>query len=70
MEYAAVHPKKTPLDLHLDWKKFVMLNIKAQPSRIFVTDQEGGAVDEDAEEEAGEEGGFKWHCKRGLAANI
>ena len=58
MEYAAVHPKKTPLDLHLDWKKFVMLNIKAQPSSIFVTDQEGAGADEDDEEEKGEEGGF------------
>lgn len=38
MEYAPVHPKQTPLNLHLDWKKFVMLNIKALPSKIFVPD--------------------------------
>ena len=41
MEYDPVHPKKTPLNLHsssIDWKKFVMLNIKAKPSSIFVQD--------------------------------
>ena len=77
LEYAPVHPKQTPLNLHLDWKKFVMLNIKAKPSRIFVPDAvgaEGGDADADAEaeaEEGGEDaGGFQWHCKAGLAVNI
>lgn len=67
LEYAAVHPKQTPLNLDLDWKRFVMLNIKAQPSKLFVPQAEGAA-------EEGEEGdggdGFNWHCKSGLAANI
>ena len=74
MEYAPVHPKQTPLNLHLDWKKFVMLNIKARPSRIFVPDGAGGGEGEEGEEgnEGGaeDEGGFQWHCKNGLAANI
>lgn len=59
LEYANVHPKQTPLNLHLDWKKFVMLNIKAKPSTIFV--QDGGAAgdDEGADEDAAaDEGGF------------
>ena len=69
MEYAAVHPKQTPLNLHLDWKKFVMLNIKVKPSTIFVPEKEGG--EDDNKSAAGdEEGGFDWHCKSGLAANI
>ena len=68
LEYAAVHPKKTPLDLHLDWKRFVMLNIKAKPSKIFVPQQEGAGEEEEGAE--GGEGGFEWHCKSGLAANI
>lgn len=72
MEYAPVHPKQTPLNLHLDWKKFVMLNIKALPSKIFVP--ESADVGEEGEGEGGEgegdEGGFQWHCKNGLAGNI
>ena len=73
LEYASVHPKQTPLNLHLDWKKFVMLNIKAKPSKIFVPEQEGGeGAEGEGEGEEGNEdaGGFQWHCKSGLAANI
>ena len=72
MEYAPVHPKQTPLNLHLDWKKFVMLNIKALPSKIFVPESAGGDDDGEGEQEegAGDDGGFQWHCKNGLAANI
>ena len=69
LDYAPVHPKQTPLNLDLDWKRFVMLNIKAKPSKIFVPSNEGAG--EDGEEEGGEgDGGFEWHCKSGLAANI
>ena len=71
LEYTAVHPKQTPLNLNLDWKRFVMLNIKARPSKIFVPQKEEG---DEGEEEGGEgdgnDGGFEWHCKSGLAANI
>ena len=69
LEYAPVHPKQTPLNLDLDWKRFVMLNIKAKPSKIFVP-QADAAEGEGGGEEGGEEGGFDWHCKSGLAANI
>ena len=68
-----MHPKQTPLNLHLDWKKFVMLNIKAKPSKIFVPEVGDG----DAEGGVGEGGegcddtsGFQCHCKSGLAVNI
>ena len=71
LDYAPVHPKQTPLNLHLDWKKFVMLNIKAKPSKLFVPESAGDGG-EDGEGEAAEEdaGGFQWHCKSGLAVNI
>ena len=70
LENLPVHPKQTPLNLLQDWKKFVMLNIKARPSRIFVPEQDAPAGGEDEEEAAPDEGGFQWHCKNGLAANI
>ena len=71
LENLPVHPKQTPLNLHEDWKKFVMLNIKAKPSKIFVPDQDGAAAEDGEEAEAADEdSGFQWHCKNGLAANI
>ena len=48
-----------------------MLNIKAKPSPIFVQESNTPEGEEaEAEEEGGDDGGFKWHCKGGLAANI
>jgi adenylate kinase len=70
LEYAPVHPKQTPLNLNLDWKRFVMLNIKAKPSKIFVPETEGAGEGEEEEAEGGDDGGFQWHCKGGLSANI
>ena len=46
-----------------------MLNIKARPSKIFVPQGDGAEAEGGGEEEGGE-GGFDWHCKSGLAANI
>lgn len=43
-----------------------MLNIKANPSSLFVT---AGAEGEEGGEEANQ-GDFNWHCKNGLAMNI
>lgn len=61
-QFPRVHPHKTPLQLDLNWRKFLLMNIKAKPSSLFV--QEG------ADEEGGEGGDFTWHCKAGLAGNI
>ena len=63
------HPARTPLQLDLDWKKFLLLNIKAKPSTLFVTPDAGEAADEE-EPPAEDTGDFKWFCKSGLAANI
>lgn len=62
-----MHPKKTPLQLDLDWRKFLLLNIKAKPSSLFVTDDAPEA--EEGAEPAGDSD-FPWHCKAGLQANI
>ena len=71
IEYEAVHPKQTPLNLHLDWRRFVMLNIKVTPSPLFIPQTGGGEEDGDAAPADDEESGdFKWHCKSGLHANI
>ena len=53
------HPKKTPLQLELDWRVPMMLNLKVKPSSLFVSQNE--------EEEPVE---FDWHCKDGLKASI
>ena len=66
IEFTPVHPNKTPLQLDLDWRKFLLLNIKVTPSSLFVA----GEPAADAEEGAGDDGDFNWHCKSGLAANI
>lgn len=61
-QFPKVHPNKTPLQLDLNWRKFLLMNIKAKPSSLFV--QEG------ADEEGGDGGDFAWHCKSGIAVNI
>ena len=53
------HPKKTPLQLELDWRVPLSLNLKLKPSTLFVSQNE--------EEEPVE---FDWHCKEGLKQNI
>jgi hypothetical protein len=72
IDYENVHPKKTPIDLNLDWRRFVMLNIKVKPSGIFIPPVADDAGDDEAAAaDDGDEGtGFKWHCKSGLQANI
>ena len=62
--FTKVHPNKTPLQLDLDWRKFLLMNIKAQPSSLFVGEE---PTEEGAE---GGDGDFNWHCKAGLAGNI
>lgn len=51
------------MQLDLDWRKFLLLNIKAKPSSMFVGE-------ETAEGEDPVEADFNWHCKSGLAGNI
>lgn len=64
-QFPKVHPNKTPLQLDLNWRKFLLMNIKAQPSGLFVGEEPTG--DDDGGADAGD---FNWHCKSGLAGNI
>ena len=67
--FAKVHPNKTPLQLDLDCRRFLLLNIKAKPSSLFV----GAAEPVEGEEPPADEGAdpdFTWHSKSGLAGNI
>ena len=56
------NPKKTPLQLDIDWRKPLLLDLKIKPSAKFI-----GGLNEDGEEE---EVDFEWHCKSGLLVNI
>jgi hypothetical protein len=56
------NPKKTPLQLEIDWRKPLLLDLKIKPSALFM-----GSTNEEGEEE---EVDFDWHCKNGLKANI
>jgi len=52
----------------LDSRRFLLLNIKAKPSKLFVGDAEPAEGEEPAE--GGGEPDFTWHAKTGLAGNI
>lgn len=67
--FDAVHPTRTPLQLDLDWRKFLLMNIKARPSTLFVA-ADAPVGGEEEEGDLGDEGDFKWYCKSGLAVNI
>lgn len=70
--FKKAHPKMTPIQLDLDWRKSLLLDLKVKPSSLFIAP----AVPEKVE--GGEEGGeaevevldLKWHCKSGMATNI
>mmetsp|Transcript_32002 Transcript_32002/g.23160 ORF Transcript_32002/g.23160 Transcript_32002/m.23160 type:complete len:191 (+) Transcript_32002:800-1372(+) len=68
VSFKAIHPEKTPLQLDIDWRKFLLLNIKAKPSKLFVAEEAGNEDDDDQDNGEGVE--FDWHCKAGLANNI
>mmetsp|Transcript_31144 Transcript_31144/g.47626 ORF Transcript_31144/g.47626 Transcript_31144/m.47626 type:complete len:120 (+) Transcript_31144:1023-1382(+) len=61
----------TPIQLDLDWKKSLLLDLKVVPSTLFI---KGSAPAGGEGGEEGEEGGevleLNWHCKSGLAENI
>ena len=75
-EFKKAHPKTTPIQLDLDWKKSLLLDLKVQPSSLFIAaaepeEEKENADDEDAEEKEPEDLiELDWHCKRGLAENI
>jgi hypothetical protein len=67
----------TPIQLDLDWKKSLLLDLKVQPSSLFIVPAEPEAQvepeegDEDAEPKEPEDVlDLDWHCKAGMAVNI
>lgn len=62
--FKKAHPKSTPIQLDLDWKKTLLLNLKVKPSSLFIK-QEGAG-----EEEGAEVIEMNWLCKEGLPQKI
>ena len=52
----------------------MLLDLKVQPSPLFIAPNEGEAKGEEGGEGGGDAGGdvldLNWHCKKGLASNI
>ena len=67
--FKRAHPKMTPIQLDLDWKKSLLLDLKVTPSSLFIKE---GAPEpgEDGEEGGGDVLELNWHCKKGMAENI
>lgn len=73
-EFKKAHPKMTPIQLDLDWKKSLLLDLDVTPSALFVKDDLPPVADgEEPAEEAAEDENFipiEWLCKPGLPARI
>jgi len=58
----------------LDWKKSLLLDLKVQPSSLFIApaEPEASAAGEEGgeEKESAEVLDLNWHCKSGMAVNI
>jgi adenylate kinase len=69
--FKMAHPKMTPIQLDLDWKKSLLLDLFVTPSSLFIKNEaEGGGGEEGGEDGGGEVLELNWHCKAGLAENI
>ena len=66
----------TPIQLDLDWKKSLLLDLKVLPSSLFIAPAEPELEAAIPDEEGGEEKepievlDLNWHCKEGMAHNI
>jgi adenylate kinase len=75
--FKQAHPKMTPIQLDLDWRKSLLLDLKVQPSSLFIVpaEPEQPSIPQEGEEEAEpkepeEVIELDWHCKSGMPANI
>lgn len=72
-KFKRAHPKMTPIQLDLDWKKSLLLDLYVNPSALFIKQDAPPAAEggEEAEEGAGDELlEMNWHCKSGMSENI
>jgi len=60
----------TPIQLDLDWKKSLLLDLKVTPSSLFIKSGVPAGADADEGEEGADILELNWHCKSGLADNI
>lgn len=74
--FKKAHPKMSPIQLDLDWKKSLLLDLFVTPSALFIKQENVVAAEGEEGGEGGEEGGadelleMNWHCKSGMAENI
>jgi hypothetical protein len=68
--FKMAHPKMTPIQLDLDWKKSLLLDLFVTPSSLFIKEEVAGGGGEDGEEGGGDVLELNWHCKSGMAENI
>lgn len=76
--FKKAHAQQTPIQIDLDWKKSLLLDLKVTPSSLFIKPDSGKAAAAEGEEgdegeEAGEDGDIiemDWLCKPGLPEKI
>ena len=68
--FKKAHPKMTPIQLDLDWKKSLLLDLKVTPSSLFIKEGAPETGDDDGEGGGGDVLELNWHCKKGMAENI
>jgi adenylate kinase len=73
--FKKAHPQQTPIQLDLDWKKSLLLDLKVTPSSLFIKSSDPQKPAEGGEEdgEGGDDGDLiemDWLCKPGLPEKI
>jgi len=71
--FKKANSKMTPIQLDLDWKKSLLLDLKVKPSSLFISDEDPETAEKEEEgneKEPVEVLDLNWHCKTGMADNI
>ena len=72
--FKKAHPQQTPIQLDLDWKKSLLLDLKVTPSSLFIKPEVPQAVAAGDEEGDGGDDAevieMDWLCKPGLPEKI
>lgn len=67
--FKMAHPKNTPIQLDLDWRKSLLLDLFVEPSSLFIK-KDAAPGKEEEEGEGPEVLEMNWHCKEGMSSNI